>query len=75
MTEHCAKLAMSEIENVLQQLWVAGPRAPRPGELLSAGTTGMTREQAQARAIDLSRISTPRGFCTFQPVVNGSACP
>ena len=37
----------------------------------------MTREQAQALAIDLSRRSTPAegGFCTFQPVVDGGACP
>jgi hypothetical protein len=37
----------------------------------------MTREQAQALAVDLSRRSTPAegGFCTFQPVVNGGACP
>ncbi|MEV8099621.1 hypothetical protein [Kitasatospora sp. NPDC085879] len=37
----------------------------------------MTREQAEALAIDLSRHSTPAdgGFCTFQPVVNGDACP
>jgi hypothetical protein len=37
----------------------------------------MTREQAQALVIDLSRRSTPAegGFCTFQPVVDGGACP
>jgi integrase len=77
MTEHYAKVALSEIEDVLQQVWVAGPGAPRPGELLSAGTTGMTPDQAQALAIDLSRRSTPAegGFCTFQPVINGGACP
>jgi hypothetical protein len=30
-----------------------------------------------ALSVDLSRRSTPAdgGFCTFQPVVNGSACP
>ncbi len=37
----------------------------------------LTRAQAQALAIDLSRRSTPAegGFCTFQPVVDGGACP
>ena len=35
MTEHCAKVAISEIEDVLQHVWVAGPGAPRPGELLT----------------------------------------
>ena len=48
-----------------------------PGELLTTDTTPMTREQAQVLAIDLSRRSTPAegGFCTFQPVVDGGACP
>ena len=37
----------------------------------------MTAGQAQALAVDLSRRSTPAegGFCTFQPVVDGGACP
>jgi hypothetical protein len=37
----------------------------------------LTREQAQAIAIDLARRSTPAegGFCTFQPVVEGGARP
>jgi hypothetical protein len=37
----------------------------------------MTREQAFAFSLDLSRRSMlPEGeFCTYQPVVNGSACP
>jgi len=53
------------------------PGAANPGELLSGDTTPMTREQALALAVDLSRRSTPAdgGFCTFQPVVDGSACP
>ena len=36
------------------------PGAANPGELLTDNTTSMTREQAQALAIDLSRRSTPR---------------
>jgi integrase len=77
MTEHYGKIAKSKIEDVLQHVWVAGPGAARPGELLSAGTSGMTRADAEALAIDLSRRSTPAegGFCTFQTVVNGQACP
>ena len=48
-----------------------------PGELLTPETTPVTRQHAQALAIDLSRRSTPAegGFCTFQPVVDGGACP
>lgn len=77
MAEHYAKVAVSEIEDVLQHVWVAGPGAASPGELLSDSTTPMDRLQAEALALDLSRRSTPTegGFCTFQPVVNGAACP
>lgn len=48
-----------------------------PGELLTGDATPLTRGQAQALAIDLSRRSTPAegGFCTFRPVVDGGACP
>jgi hypothetical protein len=46
-------------------------RPPRPTLI------DLTREQPQALAIDLSRRSTlaEGGFCTFQPVVDGGACP
>lgn len=51
-------------------MWVAGPGAANPGELLADATRPLTRQQAMALAIDLSRRSTPTegGFCTFQPV-------
>jgi hypothetical protein len=77
MTEHYAKVAVSEIEDILQHVWVAGPAAPSPGELLSGPPDPMGRQQAEALMIDLSRASTPTegGFCTYQPVVQGGACP
>jgi len=80
MAEHYVHLAHSDLEDVLNHVWVAGPGAANPGELLSSHTTDgtpMTREQALALAVDLSRRSTPAegGFCTFQPVVDGGACP
>ncbi|WP_424860231.1 tyrosine-type recombinase/integrase [Streptomyces sp. MMS24-I29] len=77
MAEHYVHLTSSDLENVLQHVWVAGPGAAQPGELLAGETTPLTRQQAQALAIDLSRRSTPAegGFCTFQPVVDGGACP
>jgi hypothetical protein len=77
MAEHYVHLSHSDLEDVLHYVWVAGPGAATPGELLSGGTEPMTREQAQALAVDLSRRSTPAegGFCTFQPVVSGGACP
>jgi integrase len=77
MAEHYVHLSNSDLEQVLQQVWVAGPGTANPGELLSGELTPMAREQAQTLAIDLSRCSTPAegGFCTFQPVVDGGACP
>ena len=77
MAEHYVHLAQSDLEDVLQQVWVAGPGTASPGELLAGEATPLTREQAQALAIDLARRSTPAegGFCTFQPVVDGGACP
>jgi integrase len=77
MAEHYIQLSHSDLEDVLQHVWVAGPGAASPGTLLSGPATPITREQAQALAVDLSRRSTPAegGFCTFQPVVDGGACP
>ncbi len=80
MAEHYVHIAHADLEDVLNHVWVAGPGAPNPGELLADPTTDgtpMTREQAMGLAVDLSRRSTPAegGFCTFQPVVDGGACP
>ncbi|MEU4828807.1 tyrosine-type recombinase/integrase [Actinomadura sp. NPDC023710] len=77
MAEHYAKVAISEIEDILQHIWVAGPGTPQPGTVLSTGVTPLAREEATALALDLARHSTPAegGFCTYQPVVDGGACP
>jgi len=77
MAEHYVHLTQSDLEDVLQHVWVAGPGTASPGEILTEAATPLTREQAQALAVDLSRRSTPAegGFCTFQPVVDGGACP
>jgi integrase len=77
MAEHYVHLTQSDLEDVLQHVWVTGPGTTNPGELLTQAATPLTREQAQALAVDLSRRSTPAegGFCTFQPVVDGGACP
>jgi integrase len=77
MAEHYVHLSHSDLEDILQQVWVTGPGAASPGELLTGPDAPLTREQAQALAIDLSRRATPAegGFCTFQPVVDGGACP
>jgi integrase len=77
MAEHYVHLSHSDLEEVLQQVWVAGPGTASPGELLTGEAVPLSREQAVALAVDLSRRSTPAegGFCTFQPVVDGGACP
>jgi integrase len=79
MAEHYVHLASTDpaLEDALNAIWVTGPGAPDPGTLISAGPGGMTPGQAQALMIDLTRASTPAegGFCTFQPVVRGGACP
>ncbi|MEU0896770.1 tyrosine-type recombinase/integrase [Streptomyces massasporeus] len=78
MAEHYVHLANTDprLEDALNAVWVAGPGASEPGFLLS-NSEPMTREEAEALAIDLTRKSTPAegGFCTFQPVVDGDACP
>ncbi|CAL9673264.1 DUF6262 family protein [Streptomyces sp. enrichment culture] len=77
MAEHYVKITNSDLEDVLNTIWVAGPGAPNPGKLLSCDTTPINRETALALALDLSRRSTPAdgGFCTYQPVVDGGSCP
>ncbi|MFJ8853138.1 tyrosine-type recombinase/integrase [Streptomyces sp. NPDC102437] len=78
MAEHYVHLANTDprLEEALQIVWVAGPGSAEPGTLLSGGEP-MSRQEAEALAIDLARMSTPSdgGFCTFQPVVDGDACP
>jgi len=77
MAEHYAKVGHSDLDDLLNAVWVAGPGAVNPGELLSSTATPMSRQEAMALALDLSRRSTPTegGFCTWQPVVDGGACP
>lgn len=78
MAEHYVTIANTDqrLEDALNAIWVAGPGAPEPGVVLSGGEP-MSREQAEAIMIDLTRRSTPAegGFCTFQAVVDGGACP
>ncbi|MEV7526450.1 site-specific integrase [Streptomyces sp. NPDC091371] len=78
MAEHYTHLANTDprLNDALNAVWVSGPGSAEPGVLLSSGEP-MSREEAEALAIDLTRRSTPAegGFCTFQPVVNGDTCP
>lgn len=52
-------LTSEDLEDVLQHVWVTGPGTAQPGELPAGDTTPLTREQAQALAIDLARRSAP----------------
>lgn len=77
MAEHYTKTGHASLEDVLRTVWVAGAGSNQPGMLLSGSKTSLSQAQATALALDLSRHSTPAqgGFCTFQPVVQGAACP
>ncbi|MGW1365136.1 site-specific integrase [Streptomyces chartreusis] len=78
MAEHYVHLAHDDpkLNDALTALWVTGPGAAEPGVLLSDGAP-MSREEAEALSLDLTRRSTPAegGLCTFQPVVDGGNCP
>ncbi|MGA5191439.1 tyrosine-type recombinase/integrase [Streptomyces griseoincarnatus] len=78
MAEHYAHIANTDpkLSDALQTVWVSGPGSLEPGIVLSGGEP-MTRQEAEAMLVDLTRRSTPAegGFCTFQPVVDGGACP
>lgn len=77
MAEHYTHITDNSMESVLSRVWVSGPGSASPGAVLSRPEGSMSREVASALSIDLGRLSTPTdgGFCTFQPVVDGSACP
>ena len=77
MAEHYAKVSHSDLDDLLSAVWVAGPGSASPGELLSGSAAPISRQEAMTLALDLSRRSTPAegGFCTWQPVVDGGACP
>ncbi|MFI9597630.1 tyrosine-type recombinase/integrase [Nonomuraea sp. NPDC052265] len=77
MAEHYVKVSNSDLDDLLAAIWVAGPGSVNPGELLSSSETPLSKHEAMALALDLSRRSTPAegGVCTFQPVVDGNACP
>ncbi|MFJ2834256.1 tyrosine-type recombinase/integrase [Nocardia sp. NPDC087230] len=77
MAQHYVSITNADLEDALHTVWVAGPGAAEPGLLLTSADARLTREQALALALDLSRRSTPTdgGFCTFQPVVSGGTCP
>ena len=60
MAEHYVHLSHSDLEDILQHVWVAGPGTASPGQLLAGDAAPLTREQAQALAIDLSCRRLPR---------------
>jgi integrase len=77
MAEHYAKVNHSDLDDLLSAVWVAGPGSVNPGELLSSSETSLSRHEAMALVLDLSKrgTSTEGGICTWQPVVDGGTCP
>lgn len=67
-------IAGSQVEPFLQQVWVTGPGATRPGEIVLTPTATET-DTAQRLLVDLAAIPTEHGLCTFKPVVGGFDCP
>ncbi|WP_239070742.1 MULTISPECIES: hypothetical protein [unclassified Streptomyces] len=67
MAEHYVDLTSTDLETVLQQGWVAGPGTTHPGERITSDTTPLTRAQAKAAAVDLSRRSNRRGRVLHLP--------
>lgn len=77
MAEHYIKVGVSEIDDVLARVWVAGPGSASPGKPLTSNAQPLDREQAEAMAVDVGRRCTPTlgGLCTLQVVVDGGRCP
>jgi hypothetical protein len=75
MAEGYVHLSHSDLEGILQHSGSPDPEPPSPVSSSPERPAPLTREQALALAIDLSRRSTPAegGFRTFQPVVDGGA--
>ena len=77
MAEHYVHIAGSELDDLLARVWVAGPGAEKPGEPLPGITTPLSRQTAEAMAVNVGRRCTPTlgGLCTEQVVVDGGRCP
>jgi hypothetical protein len=56
MAEHYVHLTQTDLEDVLQHVWVAGPGAARPGELLSGPAE---RAPDEATAAWLHQVFAP----------------
>jgi hypothetical protein len=67
-------IAGSQVEPFLQQVWVTGPGAAKPGQVVLT-PTARDKSTAQRMLVDLAAIPTEHGLCTFKPVVGGYDCP
>jgi hypothetical protein len=73
MAEHYAKVASTDLGDVLQAVWVAGPGSASPGTLLSGGLTPMSREEALALALDTCPAAAPPRRVASAPSSQSSA--
>ncbi|MGH3288413.1 MAG: tyrosine-type recombinase/integrase [Streptosporangiaceae bacterium] len=74
MSEAYVLIAGSQVEPYLQQVWVKGPGAAAPGEVVLL-PTGQDKAAASRLLIDLAVIPVEHGLCTFKPVAGGADCP
>jgi integrase len=72
-----ARYSDAKLNPYLAKVWVRGPGADNPGEVvLTPGDFDADGDTlAHRRMIELTVIPTEGGLCTFKPVVGGDACP
>lgn len=74
MADSYVLIAGSQVEPFLQQVWVTGPGAAQPGQVVLT-PTATERNTAHQLLVDLAAVPTEHGLCTFKPVVGGFDCP
>jgi hypothetical protein len=74
MSEAYVLIAGSQVEPYLQQVWVKGPGAAAPGEVLLLPAEE-DKIAASRLLIDLAVVPVEHGLCTFKPVAGGAGCP
>lgn len=74
MADSYVLIAGSQVEPFLQQVWVTGPGAAQPGQVVLT-PTATEKNTAHQLLVDLAAVPTEHGLCTFKPVVGGFDCP
>ncbi|HCU94789.1 MAG TPA: site-specific integrase [Actinobacteria bacterium] len=74
MSEAYVLIAGDQVEPYLRQVWVKGPGAADPGDVVLLPTEE-DKAAAAALLLDLAVIPIEHGLCTFKPVAGGADCP